>query len=209
MEMSDAHRLLNENPQEFEEGWKRLPSGIGYVAARTEMPKCSGRMVQSWFEDLRTTEQYKSWFPEEHIYFRTNRPKQTRSIIGDTQIIHERLGTDAVLKLKLKFRDPSELLDTDRFSEQGITAAVLARGGPQHLPLWTGNVLHLVHDTDQGCVMRSRFWMGDVSPAIPVLSGLIRKDMTSDAALTGLYEHCKTEMANLAGLLPALYSEAV
>lgn len=132
-EMSDAHRLLNESPQEFEEGWKRLPSGIGYVAARTEMRDCSGQMAQNWFEDLRTTEQYKSWFPEEHVYFRTNRPTETRSIIEDTQIIHERLGTDAVLKLKLKFRDPSDLRDTDRFSELGITAEVLACGGPQHL----------------------------------------------------------------------------
>ena len=208
MEMSDANRLLDENPHEFEEGWKRLPSGIGYVAARTEMPRCSGQMVQNWFEDLRTTEQYQSWFPEEHVYFRTKRPKDKRSIIGDTQIIHERLGSDAVLKLKLKFRDPAELLETHRFAQLGITAAALARGGPQYLPLWTGNVLHLVYDAEDGCVMRSRFWMGDVSPAVPVLSGLIRKDMTSDEALSGLYEHCKTEMANLAKLLPGLYSSA-
>lgn len=164
-------------------------------------------MVRNWFEDLRTSEQYQRWFPEEHVYFRSNRPENVRSIVGDTQIIHEKLGGDTVYKLKLKFRDPGEILDTTLFAAAGITGAVLARGGPQHLPLWTGNVLHLVYDTDTGCVMHSRFWMGDVSPKVPVLSQLIRKDMTSDEALAGLQRHCKIEMANLAALLPQIYGE--
>ena len=207
MDLSEVDKILLENPQEFEDGWKRLSNGIGYVAARTEMPDCTGAMVKRWFEELRTSDQYQLWFPEEHVFFQTKRPQDVRSIVGDTQIIHEKLGGDTVFKLKLKFRDPAEILDVTQFERLGISCAILARGGPQFLPLWTGNVLHLVYDTKNGCVMRSRFWMGDVSPAVPLLSGLIRKDMTSDEALSGLHEHCKTEMANLAKLLPKLYNE--
>ena len=123
-----------------------------------------------------------------------------------THCIHERLGTDTVHKLKLNFRDPATVMDTQRFAAAGIGAAIYGRGGPLNLPVWSARVLHLIHDHPTACTMRSRFWLGDIKPNVPILSGLMRRDMTSNASLAGLAKHCSEEMTILAGFLPALYA---
>lgn len=205
MKLSDANQLLTQNPHPFEDGWKRLDDGMGFVAACTEMPGCSGAMIEWWFRNLRTTEQYKRWYPEEHVWCSWKGPDG--SYVGGTHLVHEQLGTPKVIKLKINFRDPSAILDTSRLTQAGVSAAVYGRGGPIGLPLWTGHVLHLIHDNESGCTMRSRFWLGDVSPHIPVLTGVIRRDMCSDDALTGMYHHCKTEMRILASFLPELHRQ--
>lgn len=206
MRMDQASDLLVQNPAPFEDGWCVLPDGIGLVAARTEMPGCSGAMVRWWFDTLRDSARYRLWYPDEHVYLRSTRAKDVASVIGDTHVVHEKLGGDTVHKLKLRFRDPAEVLDPGAMAAAGVTCAILIRGGPQHLPLWSGNVLHLISDQPGGAVMRSRFWMGDVSPAVPILARLIRREMTSDTALGDLHRHCKAEMANLARILPGLYA---
>ncbi|MDE3175769.1 MAG: hydrolase [Pseudomonadota bacterium] len=208
MRLQDANQLLDANPHPFEEGCKLLPDGVGVVAARTEMPGCKGAMIDWWFSHIHTTEQYKEWHPADHVWSDWKGPRDKGVYIGGTHLIHERLGSERVHKLKLNFRDPSAILDVSRFRAAGVSTAVYGRGGPLHLPLWTAHVLHLVHDTAEGCVMRSRFWFGDVSPAIPLLAGMIRRDMTSAQAMQGLLTHCKIEMNRLASFLPEKYRQA-
>ena len=205
MLLENANELLTQNPHPFEQGYKRLENGWGFVAVRTAMPRCSGQLVEWWFGYLETTEQYKQWHPRDHIYSGWKGERGTGSYIGGTHLIHEKLGTEAVHKLKLNFREPSILLDTSRFAGAGVSAAIYGRGGPLDLPLWSAHVLHLIHDNADGCVMRSRFWLGDISPNIPVLAGAIRRDMTRDASLAGLEKHCGEEMSILASFLPDLY----
>ncbi|MCB1395765.1 MAG: hypothetical protein H6898_06505 [Rhodobacter sp.] len=207
MKLEQANALLDRNPHPFEDGWQRLDDGTGVVAARTEMPGCSGAMVDWWFSHVHTTEQYKQWHPEEHIWSDWKGPRDTGEYIGGTHLVHERLGTPQVVKLKIQFRDPAAILDTGRFAQAGVSTAIYGRGGPLGVPLWSGHVLHLVHDHAGGCTMRSRFWLGDVSPRIPLLTGLIRRETCSDAALAGLHRHCRTEMAILASFLPDLYRQ--
>ncbi len=36
--------------------------------------------------------------------------------------------------------------------------------GPLDRDLWVGHTLHLVHDTPEGCIVRSRFWLGEIDP---------------------------------------------
>ncbi|PCH98743.1 MAG: hypothetical protein COB84_01350 [Rhodobacteraceae bacterium] len=207
MKLSAVNEMLDSNPHSFEQGWARLDDGVGFVAVRTDMPDCSGKMIDWWFSYLATTEQYKMWHPEDHVYCKWIGERGTGRYIGGTHIVHERLGGAKVHKLKINFREPSTILDVSRFEEAGVSTAVYARGGAANLPIWSGHVLHMVHDTDEGCVMRSRFWLGDVSPVIPVLSGLIKKDMTSDDALSSMERHCHQEMTILATFLPELYAE--
>ena len=121
------------------------------------MPQCSGRMIEWWFSYIHTTEEYKRWHPTEHIFSDWRCERKTGRYIGGTHVIHERLGTDQVHKLKLNFRDPSQILDTTLFEPAEVSPAIYGRGGPLNLPLWSAHVLHLVHDTVEGCVMRSRF----------------------------------------------------
>ena len=205
MLLSQANQILDQNPHSFEDGFKRLENGHGFIAARTEMPRCSGKMIEWWFSYIHTTEEYKQWHPGDHIFSDWKGPRKTGAYIGGTHLIHERLGTSTIHKLRLNFREPSTILDTSRFNAAGVSAAIYGRGGPLYLPLWSAHVLHLVHDTADGCVMRSRFWLGDVAPAVPLLAGAIRRDMTQDASLAGLHKHCREEMTILASFLPALY----
>lgn len=207
MKLSDINEMLDSNPHSLEEGYKILDDGVGFVAVRTNMPECSGKMIDWWFSYLATTEQYKMWHPEDHVYCKWLGERGTGRYIGGTHIVHERLGGDKVYKLKINFREPSTILDVSRFKAAGISTVVYARGGPAHLPLWSGHVMHMIHDTDEGCVMRSRFWLGDVSPAVPILSGIIQRDMASEEALQAMQKHCHTEMSILATFLPKLYAE--
>jgi hypothetical protein len=57
-EFEDAHRLLVADPLPLEMGVARQASGILHVAARTDMPGCSGRMFEWWFRFAPDTEQY-------------------------------------------------------------------------------------------------------------------------------------------------------
>ena len=205
MLLSEANKLLDHNPHPFEDGFARLSDGIGFVAARTPMPGCNGKMIEWWFGHVETTDQYKQWHPADHVWSGWKGERGTGRYIGGTHLIHERLGGERIHKLKLNFRDPSAVLDPSRFAGAGVSAAIYGRGGPLNLPFWTAHVLHLIHDTNDGCVMRSRFWLGDVSPAVPLLAGAIRRDMTNDESLAGLHRHCREEMAILAGFLPELY----
>jgi hypothetical protein len=206
MKLSQVHEMLEQNPHPQEETWCRLDDGIGYVAARTEMPDCSGKMIDWWFRNLRTTEQYKRWYPQEHVWSDWKGPDN--SYVGGTHLVHERLGTPKLAKLKINFRDPAAILDKSRARKAGVSLVVYGRGGPLGLPLWTGHVMHMVHDHEGGCTMRSRYWLGDIAPKVPVLWKLIQKDMTSDVTLAAMQRHCKTEMSILATFLPEIYREA-
>ena len=206
MELSDANNMLTSREVADEDGYRSLPSGIGFVAARTEMPGCSAEMIEWWFSNLRTTEQYIRWHPKDHVWCEW-KGTETGSYVGGTHHVHERLGHEAVEKLKINFRDPGAVLNTGLFENAGVTAAIYARGGPIGIPIWSGHVLHVIYDESDGCTMRSRFWIGDVSPAIPVFTGLLRKKIASPEALDGLHRHCKEEMSTLASFLPAYYGE--
>ena len=70
---------------------------------------------------------------------------------------------------------------------------------------------HFVRDTDYGCEMRSRFWLGMIETAIPT-SRCRRPDRAQmrDADVNAefarrLHQHCVEEMGYLAEFLPALY----
>ena len=201
MELKDANKILTDKDLADEETYRVLPSGVGYVAARTEMPGCSAQMVEWWFSNLRTTEQYVRWHPKDHVWCEW-KGAENETYVGGTHHVHERLGHDAVEKLKINFRDPGDILDPSLFEQAGVSAAIYGRGGPIGVPIWSGHVLHMIFDHNAGCTMRSRFWIGDVSPAIPVFTWLLRKKIASPSALEGLHRHCKEEMATLASFLP-------
>lgn len=205
MKLEDANELLASNPHALEDGYWRLDNGIGLVAARTPMPGCNGKMVEWWFSHVNTTEQYKQWHPGDHVFSAWRGERDTGNYIGGTHHVHEKLGSDKVVKLKINFRDPEKILDTNLFAQAGVSAAIYARGGPLNLPFWTAHLLHLIHDTEDGCVMRSRFWLGYISPALPLIAPAIRRDITAEAAIAGLHRHCHEEMNILASFLPGLY----
>jgi hypothetical protein len=206
MERSEADLLLRPGYLGLETGYLRLPSGELHVAAWTTMFGCTGRMVEWWFGFLETTEQYKWWHPRDHVWCEWVGERDTGHFIGGTHHVHEYIGGE-LQKLKIHFRDPAEYLDVTRFGEAGVTAAVCARVGLLDSPIWAGHLVHLCRDTDYGCEMRSRFWLGDFDPPELAPDAAARTNAFPDTTGEGLVKHCHEEMSYLAGFLPGLYSQ--
>jgi hypothetical protein len=205
MELKDANRLLQPGYTRFESGYAGLDDGQLYVASWTTMFGCKGRMVEWWFGFLETTEQYRWWHPTDHVWCKWVGERGTGRFVGGTHHVHEHTGGE-LQKLKVHFRDPAEYLDVSRFEEAGISAAVCARVGQLEAPVWGGHLIHLCRDTDYGCEMRSRFWLGDVDPPGLVPDREARIRLFPDALGEGLLKHCHEEMSYLAGFLPGLYT---
>jgi hypothetical protein len=120
-------------------------------------------------------------------------------------------GKDGPLhRLRISFHEPSETFDAKLYKESGAMA-VCARPGLLDEPINTGRMTHLVRDTDFGCEMRSRFWLGMIEhrdPAIKIPEAAVRAaraaNVTTEFARR-LHQHCVEEMGYLAEILPVLY----
>jgi hypothetical protein len=78
-------------------------------------------------------------------------------------------------------------------------------------PIHVGQMCHFLRDTDYGCEMRSRFWLGMIShrdPAVTIPDAEVREmrktNLDADFARR-LHQHCVEEMGYLAEVLPVLY----
>ncbi len=202
-----ADEMVEQNPHPFENGCLMRPEGGGIVAVRTPMPGCTGAMVEWWFGHVETTEDYLPWHPEDHVSSAWKGERGTGRYIGGTHLVREKLGNGPVQAIKVQFHDPSEIFDTSAFGRAGVSVAIHAHVGPQKAPFSVGKMVHMVHDTAEGCVMRSRFWLGEMTPNIPVLSGLLRRFAIKEDDLKRLHTHCFEEMSTLATFLPALFEK--
>ena len=206
MHLSNANQMLDNFYLPFESGWKRLDSGVVFVAARTHMIGVTPAMIDWYLGFLHHTEEYLWWHPRDHVWSDWEVPANLPGgYIGRTHLVHEYLGSH-LAKLRINFRDPGEILDKDRFAENKVGTAVWAYVGAIGESGWFGRLLHLVQETPEGCVMRSRFWLGEMDPAPtpkPTLDML--KQMVPDELGAGLFAHCCEEMSILASFLPTVY----
>lgn len=206
MKLDQADRLLEPGYTPLESGWLRLPDGQLHVAAWTTMHGCTGKMVEWWFGYLRTTEQYKWWHPQDHVWCEWVGERGTGRYVGGTHRVHEYIGGE-LQKLRIHFREPTDYFDRARFESADVSAAICARIGPLDGPVWAGHLVHLCRDTVYGCEMRSRFWLGDFDPPELAPTPEARAALFPDAAGQGLLRHCHEEMSYLAGFLPELYAK--
>jgi hypothetical protein len=181
-----------------------------HVAASTYMPDCTAAMIDWWFGWIHNTEQYKLWHPKDHVFSDWEGPRDNNSTyIGGHHLVHEYIGGNALAKLKISFRDPSEYFGPswkEDFKRAGYQTAVCARGADWNpetgAVLYNAHLIHLVRNEFAGCRMRSRFWLGDVDG---VTDPKQRAAMVPPPAAVGLTKHASEEMAILASKLPALY----
>ena len=206
MRLSEANQLLDHQYLPMENGWVRYDDGRAHVAARTHMIGCKAHMVAWWFSFVHTTEHYLWWHPRDHVFSDWIGERGTGTFIGGTHIAHEYFaGGPTLFKLRINFRDPAAILDTSRFAAAGVGAAIYGRTGLADRDLWVSHTLHLVYDTPEGCVMRSRFWLGEIEPVTHALSPDEIRAFVPDERVQGLQQHATEEMSILGGFLPTLY----
>ena len=192
MFMEEVSKLLEPGYLPLETGFTRLSNGYIYIAVLTRMPRCAGKMVDWWFGYAGDTAKYKLWHAKDHIIGDWDEHWSPGHYIGASHLVHEYIGGE-LAKLRITFREPSELFDTSRFKEARVGAVVWGNVGLLEEKVQIGNLMHFIRETDYGCEMRSRFWLFD----------------TPDKLGAGLMQHCIEEMGNLADLLPDLYKKEI
>jgi hypothetical protein len=211
LRFEDANDLLKPGYLPFESGYLALDDGKWVVAALTRMPGSRAKMVDWWFSWLGDIEWYRLWHPTDHVSSAWENRIDGR-YIGASHIVEEYFGgRDApALKRRIQFHDPSETFDAKAYAASGHLA-ICARNGPLEGPVATGRMCHFVRDTDYGCEMRSRFWLGEISSRDPAVSlsveearALRAKHLDREFARR-LHQHCVEEMGYLAEMLPTLY----
>ena len=64
-------------------------------------------MIAWWFGYLETTEQYKWWHPQDHVWCEWKGERGTGRYIGGEHHVHEFIGGE-LQKLRIRFREPAE-----------------------------------------------------------------------------------------------------
>jgi len=209
----DASETLIEESNAYLTEHRRLKDSSYLVAVRTPMPGVKAKMVRWWFlEHLQTTEHYKLWHPNDHIWMDWEN-KIDGEIVGASHLVHEYIGGE-LSKLRIQFVDPSEFFGFNPNNED--TFVVCARIGSLEQSINFAKMCHVVKNNDIGAEMRSRFWLGRVSyrknndlirsPINIIANGYLTRLMLIDEKLAlGLTIHAQEEMANLSDILPSLY----
>ena len=213
MHYDNRNDLLNPGYLPFESGIERYEDGTLTIAALTRMPRCRAKMVHWWFGWLGGTDQYKLWHPTDHL-FSDWEGRENGNYIGASHLVHETLaGSEEVHKLQINFRHPHEFFDAARYDAfDGV--AVCGRPGSLEKPINLGYMTHFVRNTDFGCEMRTRFFLGhvhsqDESVTLPSeVVEMVRKEALTDQFCRDLHQHAIEEMGYLADLLPILYRQA-
>lgn len=187
MLFNETNQLLEPGYMPLETGYYRLSNGQMHVAVLTLMNRCKGEMIDWWFGYLADTETFRMWHPESHISLEWDEHYRPGHYIGASQIVEGEFG-GLVARLRIHYHDPPEFLDTSKFSNANVAAAICANVYDlEKVPL--GRFIHLVRDTESGCEVRSRFW-------------LFR---ASEADAMRLIKHALEEMHRLGVILPDLY----
>ncbi len=215
--LQDADDLLQPGYLPVETGYTRMDDGQIAVACLTKMPGVKGKMITWWFEWFSTSEHYRWWHPHAHKWS-DNSPRISTSPYGrfvdSTHFVHEQIGPE-LLKLRINFVDPSTYFDVSKFTEENISAILCGRTGFLDKPLDMTNMFHMVRDTEDGCEMRSRFYVGDIRVRIPLIgplldrvvnAGAMRCIIIKDSVGRSLLSHCAEEYQHMAGFLPDLYA---
>jgi hypothetical protein len=211
MRFEDANEMLRPGYQAFESGYQELQDGKWVVAGLTRMAGCRAKMVHWWFGWLGDISWYRLWHPVDHISSGWE-GRENGDYIGASHLVEEHLGgrDTPIERLRVSFHEPAETFDAAKYRASGAFA-VCARPGLLDAPIHLGRMCHLMRDTDYGCEMRSRFWLGDIAhrdPTVTIPEAVIREkrkeQLTADFARR-LHQHCVEEMGYLADILPTLY----
>lgn len=220
--LADASKLLaaDGSGDGLVDGVVRNPDGQLVVACLTEMPGVSSAMWDWWFAwHSYTSERYRLWHPKDHVESslqpdRRDASRPRDGWVGNVSFVDEYIGGD-LQRLAIRFVEPEAVgLDQDRVDQIGV--AVCARTALRRERLAAGWLIHLIEDTDDGCRMHSRFFLGDAESEVPVVGRLftklvnrpsVRRRLLPDSAGTALLRHCSEEMNHLATILPELYEQ--
>jgi hypothetical protein len=215
MELADLAGLLAPEPLALETGFERLPDGSLHVAVRTDMPGCTGEMLEWWFRWRCETREYVWWHPVDHVFSGWQGTLSADTHVGSEHIVTERLADLPAEDLVIQFRSPEEFFDPTAYElarkRRDVACAVLGRIGFGHDPsrapdgrVLGGRLLHVGRDTGWGLALRSHFFLGTDLPAAGRSFAEVEQEVTVPFG-RALLEHAYSEFTFLSRFLPSLY----
>ena len=221
--VTEANQLLEPGYLHLENGFTRLANGQVFVAVLTKMPGVTSEMIDWWFGwHYMESQRYKLWHPRAHLLNSAERMigddpglSDREKYLHNPNYVTEYVGGD-VLVISIAFSEASDFLDASRFEAAGIGTAICGVVSLQNSPLVFGLIIHLIRETQDGCEMRSRFWLGKIElkgvPAAGVLNKVAGSRFVAKRAVPieqgrNMVVHCAAEMNHLASFLPGLYAD--
>src|SRR4051794_7489193 len=168
--VAEANQLLQDGYLPLENGYTRLHSGEVFAAVLTRMPGVDAQMIDWWFGwHYLESQRYKLWHPRAHVAngalkmvsdapHLSDRDKYLHNPNYVTEYIGSRLQ-----QVTITFAEPSTYFDVSRFPQANVGTVICGTIGLRKAPVKFGVLMHLIRRTEDGCEMRSRFWMGSLA----------------------------------------------
>lgn len=217
----------------LEGGFVKRKDGCWYVAVSTDLgKKCNGKMVDWWFSHCDDTVRYTYWHPRDHIscfwdpqYFAVQGvDRKPGHYIGHVHHVTEKIA-GKTQELLIEFESPLKYFESGKLLSAGVTACICAKvmvDDPIAGLISVGRLMHIVFERNGKCVMKSRFWLGEVTALDPDRSLLpisiinrignsriYRTLRLSSRMIKGLWMHCAEEMFCLKSFLPDYYEDCL
>ena len=225
LEIEDRNRIFEPGylPDEWG-GIRKLASG-GYVLSNnTVFEGSTGEMLQ-WYFGWHPLDpfRYTIWDPYDHYGLTITDEERAWILNPETTLLQKCQGVNHYVDeslipgtepglLKIGFTDPAILgYDASKIGTEACSFIVTANVDiitPEGVPNFPVVMLHMARDTEQGCELRSRFWMGyhivDGRGTLAAPPAMIEE---LKPIIENLQQHNFFEFTNLADILPALYAE--
>ena len=218
--LDQIDRLLDPAPLAAETGWCLMPDASAFVAVRTEMPGVTAEMIDWWFDwHPRKPLRYRVWHPAAHVSNSVELPAEAGAKAHWGTVHHpvEDVGL-GVINARIAFLPPSEIgFGSDAIGDPNVGTVVCGLVGDDKMHARHSVMAHVWLNEGDGLVLRSAFWLGavmrpDLPGALGDLAGrlinrpLVRRRLVEQGLPQALSLHCAQEYANMATLLPELYS---
>lgn len=211
-------RLCDPGGDGVADGVWRHPDGTMSVACTIPMPGVKAAMWDWWFGwHSLSSVRYRLWHPTAHVRSqlledRRHLPLGRPRYVGNISAVDEYIGTQ-LTRLAIAFVAPARFgMDEARVDAMGTAVCAIVSLRTERMT--HGKLVHLIEDTAAGCVMHSRFHLGEFRSELPLVGPLIsaivdrprlRRRLVSNRIGLALLQHCFEEMHHLAGILPDLY----
>lgn len=225
MEIDERNHIFDKKIEKGEVGIFPLKKGGFCVANTTQYKGVTGEMLQWWFGwHALDPFRYSIWDPYDHYGLEISEEDRAYILDPNTSIpdkcrnvCHHVLESlrpgDKPTEIHINFADPADLgFDKERIFTEDCSFFVCANAHivtPAILPNLTVVMTHMAVDNEEGCELRSRFWMG-----YEIKNGVGKRGRFPEFMLkkvTAIFEkllaHNFYEYTNLGVILPSLYAE--
>ena len=184
--IEERDRVLEPGYELMENGYTRLDNGQIFVSHLCKMPGVKPYMFDWWMGWHHVEPQrYKLWSPTAHHINRvddalgdvTDVPDR-KKWAGMTHHVLEYMGND-LTPLVAVFDDQSAFYDVEKFHNLGNSLAVGGTISYDGKGISFGTMIHNFRETEDGCEMRTRTWLGAIEFTGLPKKGLINQLVSS------------------------------